>query len=131
MFVTIEKGIEGVKEFFLGAFFAGEKLDVVDAKQIGLTIAFPELDQVVVLDRVDELVDEQLARKINDLRVFLFRDHVLADRLHEMRLAETDAAINEKRVVSARRRLRDRETRRVRDLVVRPNDERFESVARI
>ena len=65
------------------------------------------------------------------MRVFLFRADVLADRLHQVRLAQPDAAVNEERIVGAGRRLRDRETRRVRDLVVRTDDERLESVARI
>lgn len=30
LLVVFEKGIEGVEEFFLGVFFMGEELDVVD-----------------------------------------------------------------------------------------------------
>ena len=120
-----------MKKFFLRTFLAAKKLDVVNAKQIRLAITFPEFDQVVVLDRVDEFIDEKLARKIDHLRVFLFRDHVLPDRLHQVRFAKSDAAINEERVIGARRRLCDRQRRRVRDLVVRSDHERFEGVARI
>ena len=131
LFMPVEERVEGVEKFFLRALLAAEELDVVDQEQIGLPIAFAEFHQLVVLDRVDEFVDEKLARKIHDLRVFLFRPDVLADRLHQMRLAEPDAAVNEERVVGSGRRLRDGETRGVRDLVVRPDDERFETVARI
>ena len=131
LFMPVEESVEGVEKFFLRTFFAAEELDVVDQKQIGLAITFPEFDQVVVLDRVDELVDEQLAREIHHFGVLLFRPDVLADRLHQMRLAQSDAAVNEKRVVGLRRRLRDGETGGVRDLVVRPDHERFKSVARI
>src|SRR5439155_3966714 len=108
-----------VKEFFLRTFLAAQKLNVVDQKQIGLTITLSEFDKVTVLDRVDELVDEKFARKINHLGVFFLRQDVLADGLHEMRLAQADSAINKERIVSAGRRLRDRETGRVRDLVIR------------
>src|SRR5207244_3354765 len=100
------ESIERVEKFLLGTFFATEKLNIVNAKQVGLAVAFPEFDQIVVLDRVDEFVDEKLARKINHLHVFLFREHVLPDRLHQVRFAETNTAINKKRVVRARRRLR-------------------------
>src|SRR5205085_10726424 len=105
----------GVKEFLLRALFAAEKLNVVNAEQVGLAIALAEFDQIVVLNRVDELVDEKLARKINHLHVvFLLREHVRTNRLHQMRFAQPDTAVNKKRVVSAGRRLRDRETGRVR-----------------
>src|SRR5437867_10703702 len=94
-------------------------MNVVDQKQIGLTVTLPEFDQRAVLDRIDEFVNEKLARNVNDSRVFLFREHELADRLHEVRLAQTDAAVDEQRVVGAGGRLCDGQARRVRDLVVR------------
>src|SRR5713226_9144507 len=108
--MTVEERVEGVKKFFLRAFFTAEKLNIVNAEQIGLAITLAEFDQVVVLNRVDEFVDEKLARTINHLDVFLFREHVLPDRLHQVRFAKTHAAVNKKRVVGARRSLRDGET---------------------
>src|SRR5436305_9390272 len=110
LFVAVEQRIEGVKKFLLRAFLAAEKLNVVNTEQIGLAITLPEFDQIVVLNRVDEFVDEKLARKINHLGVFLFRQSILADRLHQMRFAKTDTAINKKRIVSAGRGLRDGQT---------------------
>ena len=56
--MTVEEGVEGVKKFFLRTLFAAEEMDVVDQEKIGLAIAFAESNEVVVLDRVDELVDE-------------------------------------------------------------------------
>src|SRR5450755_2750947 len=102
LLMSVEERVEGVKKFFLRTFLAAEKLDVVDQEQIGLAITFSKFHQRAVLNRVDEIVDEKLAGKIHDLRVFLFRPNVLADRLHQMRFAETNAAVNEQRVVSAR-----------------------------
>src|SRR5205823_13498545 len=61
LFVAVEERIERVEKFLLGTFFATEKLNIVNAKQVGLAVAFPEFDQIVVLDRVDEFVDEKLA----------------------------------------------------------------------
>ena len=129
--MAIKERIESMEKFFLGTLFSAEKLNVVNQEQVSLAITFPEFDQVVVLDRVDELVDEEFAGKINHFRVLLFRHHVLPDRLHQVRFAKTDAAVNKERVVGARRRLRNRETGRMRDFVVRSNDERFECIARI
>src|SRR5438105_15936332 len=48
-----------------------------------------------------------------------------------MGLTQTDAAVNEERVVRARGRLRDSETGCVRDFVVRAYYERFECIPRI
>src|SRR6202011_1411637 len=103
LFMPVEKGVEGVEKFFLRTLLPAEKLNIVDQEQIGLAITFSELDQVVVLDRIDELVDEKLAREIHHLHAFLFDHDVLADGLHEMRLAQAHAAINKQRVVSSGR----------------------------
>ncbi len=131
LFVPVKESVEGVKKLLLRAFFAAKELNVVNAKQIGLTIALAKLDQIIVLNGVDELVDEQFARKIDHFGVFLFREHVLTDRLHQVRLAEANAAVNKKRIVGAGWCLSDGETGRVRNFIVRPDYEGFESVARI
>ena len=120
--MPVKERVEGVEKFFLRALLASEKLDVVDQEQIRLPIAFAKFHQIVVLNRVDKFVDEKLARKVHDLRVFLLHPDVLADRLHQVRLAEPDPAVNEERVVRPRGRLRDGETRRVGDFVVRADD---------
>src|SRR5438552_12309285 len=129
--MPIKKSVESVKEFLLRSLLASEKLDVVNQENISLAITLPEFDEIAVLDRVDELVDEQLTRDVDHLHVFLFRPDELAGGLHQMGLAQTDAAINEQRIVRARRRLRDGKTGCVRDFVVRADDERFKRVPRI
>src|SRR4051812_38789912 len=131
LFMAVEESVEGVKEFLLRTLFAAEELNVVDQEQVGLTITLPEFDQRTVLNRIDEIVNEYLAREVHHFRALFLRPDVLADRLHQVRLAETDAAVDEERVVSASRGLRDRETRGVRNLVVRADDKRIESVTRI
>src|SRR5436190_5060618 len=126
--MSVEQGVECVKEFLLRALLSSQKLNVIDQKKICLAIAFSELNQVTVLDRVDELVDEEFARDVDHFHVFLLRPGALTDGLHQMGLAETDAAINEQRVVCARRRLRNSETRCMCNFVVRTDDERLECV---
>src|SRR2546423_4748350 len=44
LFMSIEQRIEGMEKFFLRTLLAAEELDVIDAKQIRLTIAFPEFN---------------------------------------------------------------------------------------
>src|SRR3984893_13781439 len=103
--MSVEECVEGVEEFLLRTFFAAEKLDVIDQEQVGLAITLSEFDQIAVLDRVDELVNEELAREIHHFARFLLRPNVLPDRLHQVRFAQADAAVDKKRIVSARRRL--------------------------
>ena len=79
---------------------------------------------------MNSLMKSSLDRYIT-LVFFFFAADVLADGLHQVCLAQTDPAINEKRVVGARRRLRDREAGGMSDFVVRTDHERFEIVARI
>jgi hypothetical protein len=56
-------------------------------------------------------------------------EHVVADRVHQMGLAESHAAVDEQRVIGPRWRLRDGAACRVGKLVRRPDDERLEGVA--
>src|SRR4026209_2079231 len=126
--MSVEKRIERVKEFFLGTLFASEKLDVVYQEEIDLAIGVSEFDEITVLDRVAELIDEQFTGDINHLFVFLLGPTVLADGLHQVGLAETDTAINEQRVVRARGRLRHGKSRGMRNFIVRTDHERFERV---
>src|SRR5581483_11839310 len=105
LFVTIVQSVKSMKELFLRAFLAGKELDVIDQQHVRLTVTFAEFDERAVLNRVDEIVRKSFARNIDDLHVFAAADDVLTDRVHEVRFAETDAAVNEKRVVSAGRRL--------------------------
>ena len=57
--------------------------------------------------------------------------HVVADRVHQVRLAEPHSAVNEQRVVRARRRFGDRPARGVGELIRRSDDEGVERVARV
>src|SRR5437660_12872012 len=129
--MPIKKSVESVKEFLLRSLLASEKLDVVNQENISLAITLPEFDEITVLDRVDEFVDEQLTRDVDHLHVSSFRPHILSDGLHQMGFAQANAAVNEQRIVRARRRLRDGKTGGMRDFIVRADDERLECVPRI
>ena len=129
--MAVEQGVERVKKFFLRAFLAAEELNVVDQQKLSLTIAFAELNQIIVLNRVDKFIDEELTRKVHHLGALLLRPDVLADRLHQVRLAQSYASVNEKRVVGASRRLRDCEACRMRDFIVWTDHKALKRVAGI
>src|SRR4029077_16793948 len=76
---AIGQRIERMEKFFLGTFFAGQKVNIVDQQDICLTIALPKSDKRVVLDRIDELIDEPFAREIHYLLGLSSFDRLLAD----------------------------------------------------
>src|SRR5580700_6500469 len=106
-------------------------MDIIDEQEVGLPVTFSKFDQRIVLDCIDKLVREFLARKIHYLEILLPIHHLLTDRLHQMGLSQADPTINEQRIIGFRRGLRDCERSSVRELVVRANDKSLKAVARI
>ena len=131
LLLRIVERVERVEELGLRAFFAGEKLDVVDQQHVHRPIALAEIEHAIVADRVDHLVHESLGRDVGELQIAIVLQHVVPDRVHQVRLAETHAAVDEQRVVRTRRRFGHRAARRVRKLIRRSDDERVEGVAGI
>ena len=91
--------VERVEELLLGAFLAGNELDVIDEQHVDPPIAVPELLALLSADRVDELIGEFLAGRVRDALLRVAGQHRMTDRVHQMRLAEATAAIHEQRVV--------------------------------
>ena len=97
--------VERVEELFLRALLARDELDVVDQEQVDRAIARAELRRAVEANRVDELVGEALRREIDDGQAREELGGLVADGVQQVRLAEPDAAVDEQRVVGARRQL--------------------------
>src|SRR5712671_985784 len=95
--------VEGVEELLLGALFARDELDVVDEEEIDGAVLGPELRGAIVADGVDEIVREALGGEIEQAKGWVETRDLVTDRVQEMRLAETDAAVDEERVVRLRR----------------------------
>ena len=131
LLLRVVQRVEGVEELGLRAFLAGEELDVVDEQHVDASIALAEIDDAVVADGVDHLVHEPLGRDVGELEIAIVLQHVVPDRVHQVRLAEPHAAVDEQRVVRARRRFGDRAAGRVRELIRRADDEGVEGVAGI
>ena len=123
--------VERVEELFLGPLLVGDELDVVDEEQVDPPVAGPELVDLALLDRGDELVGELLARRVDDPLARELGDHLVADGVHQVGLAEADAAVQEERVVGVAGALGDRQARGVGEAVGRPDDEVGERVARV
>ena len=123
--------VERVEELFLRPLLVGDELDVVDQEEVDPAVAGPELVDLALLDRGDELVRELLARRVDDALARELRDHLVADRVHQVGLAEAHPAVQEQRVVGVTGSLRDRQRRGVGEAVGRADDEVRERVARV
>ena len=91
--------IEGVEELFLRPLLVGDELDVVDEQQVDAPVAGAEIVDLALLDRRDELVGELLAGGVDDALARKARQHLVADGVHQVRLAQAHAAVQEERVV--------------------------------
>ena len=123
--------VERVEELFLGPLLVGDELDVVDEEEVDPAVAGPELVDLALLDRGDELVGELLARRVDDALARELGDDLVADGVHQVGLAEADPAVQEERVVGVAGPLGDRQAGRVGEPVGRADDEVRERVARV
>ena len=109
----------------------GDELDVVHQQHVDRAVLLAEGGQAVEADGVDHLVDEAVRGDVDEDEPLLPGLDVVADRVHEVGLAEAHPAVDEERVVGLARDLRDRAGRRVRKLVGGADHEAVEGVLRI
>ena len=131
LLLRIVERVERVEEFGLRPFLSGEKLDVVDQQHVDRSVALAKIEHAVVADRVDHFVHETLGRDVRELQISIVFEDVLTDGMHQMRLAEAHAAVDEQRVVRSRRRFGHGAAGGMRELIRGSDDERVERVAGI
>ena len=117
-----------MEKFLLNSFLAREELDVVNQQHVGLAVFLAELGELVVLDPVNVFVGELFGREISDARAFFVARHVLADGMEQMRLAQADPAVKEKRIVGFAGRLGHRQRGGVGEIVVVADDKSFKRI---
>ena len=125
------QGIEGVEELFLRALLAGEELDIVDHQDVDGPVLLAEELGLAFLDGADDLVGELFTRDIEHAHLGVVLQHAVADGVHEVGLAEADAAVHEERVVDLARRFGDGHGRRMGKAVRAAGHEGFEGVLRV
>ena len=123
--------VERVEELFLRPFLVGDELDVVDEQQVDAPVARPEVVDLALLDAGDELVGELLAGRVDDALAREARQHLVADGVHQVGLAEAHAAVQEERVVGVAGSLGHGQAGGVGQTVGRADDEVAERVARV
>ena len=125
--------IESMEEFFLRIVLADQELQVVDHQHVDAAEVLLELHRRLAADGGDEAVHELLGRHVGD------RDRVAGavrqfpgDGVHQVGLAQADAAIQEQRIEAGAGRTFGHAARAgVGKLVRLADDETFEREARI
>ncbi len=103
-------------------------MDVVDDEKVDVAEALPEALEVVPLERLDELVGELLTGEEADSFAGSAFAGTPADGVQEVRLAQTDGAVQEERVVRPPGIRRHGAGRGAGDPVARADDEVLERV---
>ena len=123
LFAELVEVVENMEELFLSRLGAREKLDVVDHEDVGFAEDLADGADVAVADGVDHEAHEFFRRDQDHPRVGIAREDEVADRLHEVGLAQADASVNKKRVVNLAGILRHGLRGCVREPVVGAHDE--------
>ncbi len=117
-----------MEEFFLSSLLARHELNVVNQQHVDRSILLTKALRLVVANRIDEIVHESLGRDVAEFEMLIARSDCVSARMHQVRLAESDTAVQVKRVVGASRRFSYRKRSSVRELITRSNNETVVSV---
>ena len=109
--------IESVEEGVLCRVLPAEELNVINEKEVDLSITPVEGNDLVRGQGIDVVVRELFTRDVTDLRAGEETLRVVTDCMEEVRLAQSRPAIDEQGVVSLGRRLADGESSRVSEAV--------------
>src|SRR5690554_1756457 len=88
--------IKGVEEFFLRAFFAANKLNIIDQQYICLAIFGAKLIGTLVANGANQLVRKLLRRAVDHAITLLAQ--AIADGIEQVCFAQPDTPIDEERV---------------------------------
>src|SRR5262249_56345481 len=91
--MTLVQVVERVEELLLGAFLAGDEVDVVDQEEIDVAVLGAEFCGSVVTDGVDQLVGEALGGEVEKPLCWIQAGKMGADRKQGEGLGETPPAL--------------------------------------
>ena len=94
-----QKSFKGVKKLLLRSLLVGKKLHVVDQEQIQRVVALLELIKSLALVSFNHIRYKLLCMDVENFGVGPLSQQPVAHCMHQMGLAQTDAAIDEERVV--------------------------------
>ncbi len=117
LLVRLEERVERIEELFLGTRLADEELHVVDEEEVERAVVALERVEALVLVGTHHVGHELLGVDVAHLGFRVALQHLGADRLQQVRLAQARAAIDEERVVGRAGILGHLDGRGARDLV--------------
>ena len=117
-----------MEKFLLRTLLAGDKLNIVNQKQVSHAVLAAEGLHIAFLNRGDQFVGEILAFYINNAEIRVRTANHIADCIQKVGFAQTGLTINKERVVVFSRMICDRNGSRVGELVGRTNNEVFKGV---
>ena len=127
----VNQGVERVKELFLRRVLASDELDIVDHQDVDRTKELLERNHVLVAKGLDKPVHELLRRKVNDVQSGRSLAQFPGNCLHQVRLAQANAAVEKERVERRGTALCHPAGRRVRQFVRLADDKALEREPRI
>jgi hypothetical protein len=128
LFSRFIKSVEGEEKLFLGAFFSGDKLNVIHKQGINFSEPAPEFGHMVSLKRADELVNEIFGRGIVNASVGASLNKAMGDGVKKVGFAKANTTVNKKRIEPGTRLIRDLETAGVCQLIRGADDKSVERI---
>src|SRR3989338_826545 len=98
--MSIVESVEGMMKFFLGAFLSGNKMDIINHKNIYVAVFVPKVNGFTVLNGRNEFVCKFFACHGCNIEIRISLGHIMADGMHKMCLSKPNPPVNEERVVS-------------------------------
>ena len=124
--------VERLEKFRLRLLLPREELNIVDQQHVDMVVFLAECVHILLADGADKFIGKVRARDIENALFRIVGEDLVADRVHEMRLAEPHAAVDEERVVRGEpRRVCNGLCHGVGELVRATRDERLEGILRV
>ena len=98
LFALIHQRVERVEELFLRRFLAGDELDIIDHQHLDGAEHFLEIHHGAFAQGLHEAIHELFSREIQHAGLGAAGADISGDGVHQVRLAQTHAAIQEQRV---------------------------------
>ena len=94
-----QQGFKRIEEFFLRALFVGKKLDVINQQQIKRVVTLFEFIKRLALVGFDHIRHKLLGMDVEHFGAGHIGQQAVTHGMHQVGLAQTDAAIDKQRVV--------------------------------
>ena len=99
LLLLVVERVEGMEKLFLCAFAGGDELDIVNHQDIHGSEALAKCGHALETNRGDHFVGKFFRADVGETERRIATLERVADRLHQVRLAKSDSAIQKQRVI--------------------------------